>query len=208
MMRMRNTGCGLVIGLGLLSVISAIPGTAVGATQTTRLLYSQIHDRNQYGIVSTHFDGVSQGSLHNSTAADDFVVPTGQTWTISEVRVVGKGAHNPPVHVNFYARAAALPGALVATRSRNAHGKRGNFTIMLHHPVTLVAGTYWMSVQVISAATWSWGSTVDGHSDPAAWKNPGDGYHTGCTTWTVATDCATSPGFGPDLLFALRGSRQ
>ena len=47
---------------------------------------------------------------------------------------------------------------------------------------------------------WFWlGRSLQNHA-PFAWKNPGDGFSTGCTEWT--TSCGASY---PDLLFSLAG---
>jgi hypothetical protein len=40
-------------------------------------------------------------------------------------------------------------------------------------------------------------------NDPAVWRNPGDGFFTGCTNWTALTTCYQD--VGPDLLFSLGG---
>ena len=57
----------------------------------------------------------------DSFAADDFVVPAGQTWNITEVDVAGEysvgGGPAASFNVFFYADCATLPGTLVATRA-------------------------------------------------------------------------------------------
>ena len=41
-------------------------------------------------------------------------------------------------------------------------------------------------------------------NDPAVWRNPGDGFFTGCTNWTTLSTCYQDVGW--DLLFSLGGA--
>ena len=54
---------------------------------------------------------------YDSQAADDFVVPSGQTWTITEVDVMGEYSGGPAASFNvyFYQDSGGLPGTLVAS---------------------------------------------------------------------------------------------
>jgi hypothetical protein len=59
----------------------------------------------------------------DSQAADDFIVPAGQTWQVTEVDVLGEYDSAGPAasfHVFFYENGAGdLPGILVASRLEN-----------------------------------------------------------------------------------------
>ena len=82
---------------------------------------------------------------YDSFAADDFVVPAGQIWNITEVDVIGESSE-PPVppdsfHVFFYTDSGTLPGTLVASRLANSYSGFGNFVITLTSPVMLGQGT-------------------------------------------------------------------
>ena len=70
---------------------------------------------------------------YDSFAGDDFVVPEGQIWNITEVDVIGEYSE-PPVqpdsfHVFFYADSGALPGTLVASRLANPYSGFIDFVI-------------------------------------------------------------------------------
>ena len=83
---------------------------------------------------------------YDSFAGDDFVVPEGQIWNITEVDVIGEYSE-PPVqpdsfHVFFYADSGALPGTLVASRLANPYSGFIDFVITLTSPVTLTKGAY------------------------------------------------------------------
>jgi hypothetical protein len=88
---------------------------------------------------------------YDSFAADDFVIPPGQIWNITEVDVIGESSE-PPVppdsfHVFFYADSGTLPATLVASRLANPYSGFFTFVITLTSPVMLAEGTYWVSVQ-------------------------------------------------------------
>ena len=88
---------------------------------------------------------------HDSFAADDFVVPAGQIWNVTEVDVIGESSEPPAppdsFHVFFYTDSGTLPGTLVASRLANPYSGFFTFFITLTSPVMLAEGTYWVSVQ-------------------------------------------------------------
>jgi hypothetical protein len=75
---------------------------------------------------------------------------------------------------------------------------------------------YWLQAQIRmdfeTAGQWGWKSVEDDHGSPADWKNPGDGFHTGCTTYARAGaggdrdlgECTDTADPGRGLLFAVR----
>ena len=87
----------------------------------------------------------------DSQAADDFIVPAGQTWQVTEVDVLGEYDSAGPAasfHVFFYENGAGdLPGILVASRLENPYTGSNDFVITLTEAVTLPEGHYWVSVQ-------------------------------------------------------------
>lgn len=87
----------------------------------------------------------------DSQAADDFIVPAGQTWHVTEVDVLGEYDSSGPAasfHVFFYENGAGdLPGSLVASRLENPYTGSSDFVITLTEPLTLLEGHYWISVQ-------------------------------------------------------------
>jgi hypothetical protein len=149
----------------------------------------------------------------DSFAADDFRIPTGQTWNITEVHVIGESSEPPAppdsFHVFFFTDSAALPGTLVASRLANPYSGFGEFLITLTSPVTLSEGAYWVSVQAredfSASGAWFWDNRSIISNSGAAWQKPGGGFGAGCLTWDRKTTCLPTQN-GPDQLFRLVGT--
>lgn len=163
------------------------------------------------GVTSQDFE--AQLDNHDSFAADDFVVPAGQVWNITEVDAIGESSEPPAppesFHVFFYADSGTLPGTLVASRLANPFSGFGFFVITLTSSVTLTPGAYWMSVQArensSSSGYWFWDNRLLVSNSGAAWQNPGGGWMSGCLTWGRKTSCLPTQN-GPDQLFRLIGT--
>jgi hypothetical protein len=85
---------------------------------------------DQYGNFATEEpinipsqDAETALDFFNSQPADDFIVPAGQTWQVTEVDVLGEYDSTGPAasfHVFFYENGAGdIPGILVASRPEN-----------------------------------------------------------------------------------------
>jgi hypothetical protein len=151
----------------------------------------------------------------DSETADDFVVPARQLWTVTTVDVQGDYSTAGPAdsfNVVFYANNGTLPGIDVAARASmaytNSGGSGGDFTITLSPAVTLGSGTYWVGVQANQdssvAGQWFWRNRTVQANQGAAWRNPGNGFGTGCTSFTLKTTCIGAQ--GPDQVFKLSGN--
>lgn len=150
----------------------------------------------------------------DSQVADDFVVPAGQVWQVTEVDVLGDYDSGGPAnsfHVFFYQNGAGdLLGNLIASRLENPYTGDNDFVITLTESVTLPEGHYWVSVQarqdITQAGFWlSHNRTVQANSG-AAWQNPGNGFGTGCVVWVRKTACAQLAQVAPDQVFRLIGT--
>jgi hypothetical protein len=134
----------------------------------------------------------------DSQAADDFTVPAGQTWQVTELDVLAEYDSDGPAasfHVYFYQNGAGdLPGMLVASRLENPYTGNSDFVITLTEPVTLPEGHYWVAVQarqdITQAGFWLWHNRTVQSNSGAAWQNPGNGFGTGCVVWVRKTACA------------------
>jgi len=150
----------------------------------------------------------------DSQAADDFIVPAGQTWQVTEVDVLGEYDSAGPAasfHVFFYENGAGdLPGILVASRLENPYTGSNDFVITLTEPVTLPEGHYWVSVQarqdITQAGFWLWHNRTVQANSGAAWQNPGNGFGTGCVVWIRRVTCAVLQQTAPDQVFRLIGT--
>jgi hypothetical protein len=176
--------------------------------------YDVLYDQtdNSSGAAYTAQDFESAYDAYDAEAADDFVV-TG-TWTIQQI-YIGGGYWNgtgpaPAVNVWFYQDSAGLPGTEVysALNVPAVDDGVGNLTATLGAPAVLPAGHYWMGIQARMdfATGGQWGVTARTvqSNDAAAWRNPGNGFATGCTSWAGFMTCLGAA--GPDLLFRLEGT--
>ena len=150
----------------------------------------------------------------DSQAGDDFIVPAGQSWQVTEVDVLGEYDSAGPAasfHVFFYENGAGdLPGFLVASRLQNSYTGNHDFVITLTEPVTLAEGHYWVSVQarqdITQSGFWLWHDRTVQSNAGAAWQNPGNGFGTGCVVWVRKTACAQLQETAPDQVFRLIGT--
>jgi hypothetical protein len=186
------------------------PGCAVApAGDAAGVLYSQNGQDSGVSIVSQAFE--SCFDLYDVQAADDFVVPAGQAWEVSEVDVTGAyfNGSGPADSVNlyFYKDTKGLPGALVAAFYA-LHGDfgSGSFAVQPQGKAKL-KGHLWASVQVLmtfsAGGEWGWESQTAIVNRPAVWQNPGGGFNTGCTTWTPERRCFV--GAAGDQMFTIKG---
>jgi hypothetical protein len=177
------------------------------------VLYDQNSNDSGIGIVSQNFE--SSFDQYDAQAADDFKVPHGSKWHVSEVDVSGVyfNGSGPAVseNVTFYHKGAhGLPGDLYKEFDGLAGTDNGfgSFTIALPQAVRFHSGTWWVSVQVnmdfAAGGEWGWENRIDVIGKPAAWVNAGDGFATGCTTYQHETSCIAD-GQG-DHMFTLQGT--
>lgn len=158
-------------------------------------------------------DPESALEVFNSQAADDFIVPAGETWQVIEVDVLGEYDSSGPAasfHVFFYQNGAGdLPGVLVASRLKSSYTGSNDFVITLTEPVVLPEGHYWVSVQarqdITQSGFWLWHNRTVQSNAGAAWQNPGNGFGTGCVVWVRKTACAQLQQTAPDQVFRLIG---
>jgi hypothetical protein len=114
--------------------------------------------------------------------------------------------------VNVYPDAAGIPGAVAACSSPAAVADVGAATtaLTLASPCSLGAGTYWVAVSVdVSFATSGqifWSNRLTQSNSLAVWRNPGDGFGSGCTDWTSMATCTGIGGNFPDFLFQVVGT--
>ena len=175
------------------------------------VLYDQSGNDSGNAIVSQNFE--SAFDAYDNMAADDFTVPAGMKWKVSQVNVTGQYFNGSGLavsqHVTIYKDKGGKVSSVVADFP-GLMGKdngTGSYQIKLPSTVALKAGTYWISVQIdmdfLAGGEWGWeGQTVVAGTAPK-WQNPGNGFGTGCTKWGDESSClGTSPG---DKMFTLIG---
>ena len=142
------------------------------------------------------------------------VVPAGG-WQIETIETVGTTGTpgTATVDVTFYTNNAGLPGTALAActyAGLTPVDTAGSLTITLPAACSLSAGTYWMAIQVNqsygAAGQHFWSNRTVASGSNAVWRNPGNGFATGCTTFTAMTTCGVGGGTARDFLFQLNGS--
>jgi hypothetical protein len=158
--------------------------------QAVKVLYNQSNDASGYELVSQKFQKADK--TDDAQGADDFTVPKGKRWTVTEVDVTGfyssGGGPATSENVTFNKttvnkkKQQHVPGAVVKSVTLKGKDSSGKFAISGIKSVTLKAGHYWVSVQAntnSSVGEWYWASRTKQHGSPAVWENPGNGYGTG-----------------------------
>ncbi len=173
------------------------------------ILYDQLDNAGAISWVSQEFPDMPD---FTAFVADDFFLPGGETWEVTEVHVQGVyfNGSGPANNFNvfFYQDSGGLPGTIVSTRTAQPYVDSGGvFEVFLTVPVTLAPGTYWVSVQAHMIfdpnGQWGWTERTVQANSPAAWQNPAGGFGV-CPTWDVRTTCL-GPG-DPDQMFRLIGT--
>jgi hypothetical protein len=193
----------------LLMSKSAVPLHRIVHASRAQTLYDQMGSDSGNGINSQNFE--EQYDVYDDEAADDFILPDGVRWKITEVDMAGYYNEGPAdfMTVTFYKNRNGRPGKLVKQFTVVAPdtGGNGSFPIDLEGSVTLKPGHYWVSIVADQrfdfAGQWSWAVSDDLINSPAMWRNPGAGFQLGCTKWTVVTTCVDY--IKGDYLFALKG---
>lgn len=181
-------------------VVALIAVTCAGGE-----LYSQLGPQG----VGTTASYRSSATGADVMAADDFIVPTGETWDIAAVafdfaevtcRIKGGGL---TFDVSFFADSGGLPGGMIAQYMDVPLVATG---LNLTPPLSLPEGTYWVSAQFRFTTNCSGhlGTTSIQRNSPYAWQTGGI-IGSGCDTWGVGFMC-NPVSSEPDLAFALYDS--
>ena len=176
------------------------------AASPAAILYDQYDNLSNHGLSSSVRP---DNPLLTIELADDFVVPSGQTWQVDQIDVRGVAPFPGPssFDAHFYTDSAGLPGTLVAEQTnRPVGGTIPDYQVSLSPLVRLPAGTYWVSVQGhISNTNWAWWARTVTTSNGTAYRNPGNGYGTGCIDWGRLSTCVGIADW-EDQMFRLNGN--
>lgn len=177
------------------------------------VLYDQMDNATTSLASSQNFE--ASFDAYDNQAADDFIIPAGQTWNIDLVEIDGGywNGTGPAASVNvwFYTPNGTLPGTQVyeALNVVPTGLATGDLAITLSTPATLTEGHYWVSVQAnmdfAVGGQFGWAQRTVQSNDPSAWRNPGGGFANPCIDWG-ATVGACGVGTDPDFAFRLSGT--
>jgi hypothetical protein len=219
MMKVRNVS--LMVGAAVLlfagSVVPAavMQGSAGSNTQTPHfvsggtVLYSQL-DFPANGAPDQLFEALY--AAYSAEGADDFVV-TGGPWAVGGLNTPGStGGTSISVNVTFYADAGGAPaGSPVAGCEylgvTDYTDAGGDLSVNLSPTCSLSNGTYWVAQETrqdfATNGQHFWSNRSVQSNGESNWRNPGNGFGTGCTDWTPQTTCGVGGGTNPDFLFEL-----
>lgn len=180
--------------------------------ESVQVLHDQTDFPSTWGISSQNFEDYL--NAYDSEAADDFVVPDGYRWHVNQVDVRGIGTLSgsaETITVRFYTDDAGFPGSLIVEIPDVVPTIEFDiFTITLSSAVTLESGTYWVSVQAnknyFTSGQWYWTEREVATGNMASWRNPGNGFGTGCVDWQIRSVCEQSVNL--DQIFRIIGSEE
>jgi hypothetical protein len=188
----------------LLAAIAVLPLIAGGALAAkSAVLWEQDADS---GLTVNSQSSGGDGDA----AADDFVVPAGQTWLVKEVDVTGVyfNSTGPAASevVTFYSNRKGLPHRIQqGPFTLNCTDNAGSFQCVLPKRVKLRSGTWWVSFvtncDFNTCGEWGWDVSATVHSNEAVWENPPGGG--ACASWQPLHVCFG--GAPADLAFRLIG---
>lgn len=172
-------------------------------------LYNQLDHATGEGAPDQDFE--TSMDLYDAEAADDFTVDFEHGWDVAWVRTVGTtDGVAASVDLAIHLDDAGLPATAVCVHEGLAPVEEaGSFTLALPEPCHLPAGKYWLKVQTNQDYAphgqhfWSTRALQAGVS--GIWRNPGDGFETGCVAWSLQQSCGVGDSRGPDYLFAIGG---
>lgn len=182
---------------------------------STVVLYDQIANAAPNGALVAQYSS-SSGAPYDSEGADDFVVPAAG-WRITSVQFGAfaaastKGAYPTVANVRIYTNGGAAPSGTTAcsySAAAVAYDTTNQIaTVALPGVCELAAGTYWISYQpmydfAVSGGDFFWNLAAPQAGAVGQWRNPGDGFASGCTDWSATTSCDFTQ---PDYAFRLSG---
>ena len=176
-------------------------------------LYVQTDNASGNGAPDQNFEAAY--NAYDSEGADDFEVDWPDGWVVQQVRTVGTqsaGGSATSVDVNFYPDNAGFPGNTAACSYAGIVPTQaaGSFTIDLPTDCNLPAGFWWVAIQTTQTfgggnGQHFWSNRTSQSNQGGVWRNPGDGFGSGCTDWDRMTTCGVGGGTNPDFLFVIAG---
>jgi hypothetical protein len=152
--------------------------------------------------------------VFDTEGADDFLVSDPEGWTIGQFNFVlafGESlrfsSELPVLNIRVYPDDNGQPGELPVCSYDGINGIMHGLEQMrvpLPEPCVLGPGRHWVSLQR-SNGPLRWQPTIflppsSFNGEHGRWRNPGDGFGSGCTSWTDITTC-----FFPDEEFPIGG---
>ena len=181
---------------------------------TDSVCYTQTTVATGNAIVSQRFG--PGFNMFNSRGADDFVTTLSTACAAISIDLPGQYFNGPgpatAVQVRFFFDNSGVPGAIYKTRNVQATATgftdiAGTFHAPWTNPVVLQPSTtYWVSARARlnfnPFGNWGWDTLSPQFGNPAVWKNPGNGFSSGCVNWQTLPTCFGA-GVGDDFAFTI-----
>ncbi len=183
--------------LGTIAVLPLIASSALAGSPA--VLWNQ----------NTSSGGFVSSQTGSNAAADDFVVPSGQTWLVKEMDVTGVyfngSGPSKSETITFYTNKNGKPGRIKqGPFTLKCADNFGSFKCTLPKRVKLKAGTWWVSLvndmDFSQGGEWGWSTNSTVQGNEAVWEQPGGQT---CQTWEPLHVCFG--GSPSDLAFQLLG---
>jgi len=180
------------------------------------ILFDQTSSPTGTGTASQDFE--STYNQYDCMQADDFIVPSGEVWSIDSVLIIGSYSATATETAGVVTRfmnnhSSNKPGSLVwdTTISANADPD-SNGTLLAEYatPFVLSAGHYWLGGAArkdfaSGGGQWYWYHDSTGGNHDIHWRNPGNGFSSGCTNWALSSGCVSTT--APGGLFRIYGCK-
>ena len=182
--------------MGTIGLLMA--GAAEASAET---LLDRSGNGNGYAWPSQDF--ASPDDAYDTEIADMFAVSYTEDWQLTSVRAIGSGGTATTARVTMREPSASGgPGAVLFTRE--AAATPPNYEIPLTGtPLLRRGGFYWLSIQAVGggqADAWRWSQRNDSRGG-TLYRNPGNGYGTGCTSFSQIASCVGVDGAMQYVLF-------
>jgi len=190
------------------SSVSSSGSSSGSSTSGTSILFDQL----SAGTLSIFSEWVSDKNVYID-AADDFTVPSGVTWDITQV--VTAGLWNPTsaetTNQNFYViiypdgggspsstKLCSSPGVIVGDISSS---------VTLNINCKLSPGVYWIEISADLPSTdyWYWFTASTSNGYPFMFRDVSGLVSVGCTSWSTGSKCVNGIN-DHDLFFRLIGT--
>lgn len=190
--------------------------SSILGSQAQVVLVDQSTPATTNGLVAQDFEALFNGN--DCRIADDFTVPSGETWYIDSVELYGfYSVTNPDsagMNFTIYNDNSGTIGSQVYSEVIEVNldeNEDGTITASWSTPIQLGTGTYWLAASarknyINDAGVWYWylnSSTSLGYT--AQWENPGGSWAAGCTSWTPITSSSCVNVAHPNVMFRVYG---
>jgi hypothetical protein len=197
--RLYSILCALMVSFGVNAQVQLVDQTTGAVTN---------------GLVSQDFENLFNGN--DCRIADDFVVPSGETWYIDSIKIYGfYNVTNPDsagMNITIFENNSGAIGSSVYSNVFQVNLDQdgdGAITAVWNTPLQIDDGDYWMAASarkdyLNDAGVWYWYLDTVGSGYEAKWENPGGSWNV-CTAWTniTATSCVAVA--YPDVVFRIYG---